>query len=161
MVSFRETKVVSRFDLVTFFETKVVSSRLFQIWVLFFFVTWFQAPKTAVFWPKFTIRMVSFIPFVNLRSTSFPWVWCSWYTWNHGLTLFVVVVPRYENSKVYRNSEVVTLIFLWKMGLLKVCSTFFCKNGSPHPKPEYTVHFSFQKWESNKTINFRMFEWDH
>ena len=59
MVTFRETKVVSRFDLVTFFETKVVSSRLCQILVVFFFVTWFQAPKTAVFWPKFTIRKVS------------------------------------------------------------------------------------------------------
>ena len=69
MVTFRETKVVSRFDLVTFFETKVVSSRLCQILVVFFFVTWFEAPKTAVFWPKFTIRKVSTTPqrdgFVN------------------------------------------------------------------------------------------------
>ena len=32
--------------------------KLWSFWWYFFFVTWFQAPKTAVFWPKFTISGV-------------------------------------------------------------------------------------------------------
>ena len=37
----------------------VVSRKIKVILVVFFFVTWFQASKTAIFSPKFTISGVS------------------------------------------------------------------------------------------------------
>ena len=59
-VIYRDTSGGFKKSKVSFCETSGgFKENLGHFGGIFFFVTWFQAPKIAVFWPKFTISGVS------------------------------------------------------------------------------------------------------
>ena len=60
-------KVVSAFFLTDFLKLLWFQDHFLRFWWYFFFVTWFQGPKKAVFGPNFTISRVSKVTFQDTR----------------------------------------------------------------------------------------------